>query len=307
MNRRFVWELSVTVSPEAEEAVGELFARIFGRPAAVCTDLKTRSSTVSIFAPNRRFFAEHRVSGVKAGLEKIAQCGLEVGPGRLHLRRLRQRNWAVAWKKQFKPIRIGSGLLIKPSWSKVKPRRGQAVVVIDPGLAFGTGHHPTTAFCLEQIVRLRKPGTRQAMLDIGTGSGILAVAAAKLGYGPVVAFDCDPNAVRVAKANSKRNRLVHKVRIQKADLANFTPPNRTKFDVVCANLNAELLLRHTRRIRSFIAPGGVLVLAGILEAEFGDVQRAYRKAGFKPAKTRTEKGWQSGLFVYNTAKPKKRK
>jgi ribosomal protein L11 methyltransferase len=307
MNQRFVWELSVTISPDAEEAVGELFARVFGRPAAVCTDLNTRTSTVSTYASNRRFFAERRVRAIKTGLKEIAQCNLEIGPARIRVRRLRQRNWAVAWKKQFKPVRVGSALLIKPSWSRIKPRKGELAIVLDPGLAFGTGHHPTTVFCLEQLIRLRKPGTRQSMLDIGTGSGILAVAAAKLGYEPVVAFDCDPNAVRVAKANVKRNRLVHKVRIQKADLANFAPANRTKFDVVCANLNGELLLRYTSRVRSFTVLGGALALAGILRAEFGDVQRAYRKAGFKLVKTNTEQEWQSGLFVFNAAKPRKRK
>ncbi len=297
MNGRIVWEFSVTVASEAEEAVAELFARVFAQQPITATDLRTRTTKVSIYSFGPQKFSQRAVRRVEAGLRNIERCGLDVTPARLQLRRLRQRNWAEAWKKQFKPIRIGSALLIKPSWSKCKPRKDQAVVVLDPGQAFGTGHHPTTAFCLRQIVSLRRPGLLQSFLDIGTGSGILAIAAAKLGYEPVVALDCDPKAVRIAKANVKRNKLTPIVRVIKADVATFRLPPPAKFDVVCANLNADVLVTWWPQITRLVASTGALVLAGVLESEFDQVRRVYEKAGFALADTETEKNWQSALFV----------
>ena len=139
---------------------------------------------------------------------------------------MRREDWAESWKRHFKPIEIGDALLVKPSWSKRRPRKNQAVVILDPGLSFGTGQHPTTAFCLREIVRLKlakergrlarefktrhhadEPSALQSFLDIGTGSGILAIAAAKLGYQPVHAFDFDAEAVRIARANARANRV----------------------------------------------------------------------------------------------------
>ncbi len=297
MNRRWVWEFSVTVALEAEEAVAELLGRVFRRPATVCTNLNTRTSTVSIYALNRCCFLKRFVRRVNVGLGKIADCGLEIRPARVRLRRLRQKNWAEAWKKQFKPIRISSRLLIKPSWSKAKPRQGLVEIVLDPGLAFGTGHHPTTVFCLRQIVKMRCRTKSQSFLDVGTGSGILAIAAAKLGFNPVLAFDSDANAVRVAKANIRRNKLTSKVRVLKADVATLRLPSRKRFDLVCANLNAELLTSYWRQIAKWVAPTGALVLAGVLKPEFEQVCRAYEKARFVRVKTKVEKGWQSGLFL----------
>lgn len=297
MSPRFIWELSVTVAAEAEEAVAEFLTRLSDQPVTVSTDVKNRISKVLIYSPSRRRFTKQFMRNVENGLSKVAQCGLDVSPGRIRLRRLRQKNWAETWKKQFKPIRIDSVLLIKPSWSKIKSPKGCISMVLDPGLAFGTGHHPTTAFCLRQIVRLHRTGAKQSFLDIGTGSGILAIAAAKLGYKPVLAFDKDPNAVRVAKANVKRNRLTGSVRVKRADLLNLRLPSGIKFDVVCANLNSELLLECKNQICKLVSQKGALVVAGILKSEFEQVHTAYRKAGFKLVETVCDKEWQSGLFT----------
>ena len=108
---------------------------------------------------------------------------MKIGAGKIEIAKVKREDWAESWKRHFHPIEIGKTLLVKPSWSKKRPAKNQAVVILDPGLSFGTGQHPTTSFCLHQIARGRKNGTpRPSFLDIGTGSGILAIAAAKLGY-----------------------------------------------------------------------------------------------------------------------------
>jgi ribosomal protein L11 methyltransferase len=177
---------------------------------------------------------------------------------------------------------------------RAKP--GQAVVVLDPGLSFGTGQHPTTSFCLRLLVNARRDDQAQSFLDIGTGSGILAIAAAKLGYRPVLAFDCDPDAVRVARANARRNRVGKRMRIQEADLRTFSPGRRRGHDVVCANLLANLLVAESGKILQQVKPGGLLVVAGILAREFDCVNRHYIAAGARLLRSCAQREWQSAAY-----------
>ena len=150
------------------------------------------------------------------------------------------------------------------------------MVVLDPGLSFGTGQHPTTAFCLRQLVARRRPGEAQSCLDIGTGSGILAIAAAKLGYAPVDAFDFDPEAVRIARANARRNGVAARIRFSRQDLTKLPRRSARKYSLVCANLISSLLLAERERILARLQPDGVLVVAGILKEEFAQVQSGLR-------------------------------
>jgi ribosomal protein L11 methyltransferase len=170
------------------------------------------------------------------------------------------------------------------------------LVVLDPGLSFGTGQHPTTEFCLREIVRCRKSGMHQLFLDIGTGSGILAIAAAKLGYKPVRAFDFDPEAVRVAQANASVNGVHKKIRIERGDVAKLPEKPKEQFDLVCANLISNLLIGERRKIAAQLKPGGTLVLAGILKAEFLEVQKEFESLGLKLVSARSKREWRSGSF-----------
>ena len=225
---------------------------------------------------------------------------------------MRREDWAESWKRHFKPLEIGDALLLKPSWEKRQPRKGQAVIILDPGLSFGTGHHATTGFCLRQLVEVRKgrgagresraSAPALSLLDIGTGSGILAIAAAKLGYSPVRCFDFDPESVRVAKANAAQNDVAHLVKPVRRDLTKLPPASATRYHVVCANLIYDLLIAERDRILSRLRPDGVLVLAGILQTQFAKVERAYRQAGLKLIATEVEKEWQSGAFVRRAGK-----
>jgi ribosomal protein L11 methyltransferase len=134
------------------------------------------------------------------------------------------------------------------------------------------------------------------MLDVGTGSGILAISAVKLGYADVEAFDFDPVAVRVAAKNCRVNRVDHKIRLSRRDLARIPMASRKKYDVICANLISNLLIAQRRRMTNRLAPGGSLILAGILNTEFHSVCAVYEKAGFRLVDSEREKEWKSGAF-----------
>ena len=170
-------------------------------------------------------------------------------------------------------------------------------MVLDPGLSFGTGQHATTGFCLRQLVAVRRGDLSQSFLDIGTGSGILAIAAAKLGYSPARAFDVDPEAVRVAKANARQNGVGRIVAVRRKDLTSVSKRAAKGFDVVCANLTADLLIGERWRIVSQLRSGGCLILSGILRTQFAAVRRAYSSAAFEVEGSKTEGDWRSGTFA----------
>ena len=290
-----LWRISVATTPEAEDAIVELLQRLLGPGATAYTDLETGRTTVALYLARKPEPALHAT--LSAGLADIRRCGLKTGPGRISVRKIRRAEWAEAWKRHFKPIEIGSALLIKPGWSRRRPRKGQAVIVLDPGLGFGTGQHPTTAFCLRQVAARRDPAVRQSFLDIGTGSGILAVAAARLGYSPVEAIDCDPEAVRAARANARRNRVLDRIRLRRADLTRLPSP-RAQYDLICANLISTLLVSERQRILAHLTADGTLVIAGILKTEFAAVRKTFEAAGLALVASRAEREWRSGAFCH---------
>lgn len=294
-----LWQVSVRTTSEAEEAVAELLGSVLGPPASSYTDAETRETVVSVYLEEKPAGWRGGVcpSALARGLRRIAASGLDLGPGRISLRRLRRADWAESWKRHFPPLEIGSALLLKPGWSRRRPRKGQAVVVLDPGLSFGTGRHPTTAFCLRQLVARRRPGEAQSCLDIGTGSGILAIAAARLGYAPVDAFDDDPQAVAVARANARRNRVAGRIGFARRDLTRLPRRARRQYAIVCANLVAGLLREQRERLLARLRPDGVLVAAGILAAEYEQVRRAFAAAGLRQIAARTQGEWRSGAFT----------
>lgn len=297
MPRAPLWQISVPVTAEAEEAAGELLARVFGVPPVAYLDARTRRLTLSSYLDRPAAWSDDARARLAAGLAHLRACGVDPGRARITATKLRHEDWAESWKRHFRAMEFGRALLVKPTWIRRRPRAGQQVVVLDPGLSFGTGQHPTTRFCLEQIVACRKTNTEQSLLDIGTGSGLLAIAAAKLGYWPVEAYDFDPDAVRVARANARQNGVSRAVKLSQRDLTREPRRSVQKFDVVCANLIHDLLIAESARILARLRPGGTLVLAGILRAQFPAVARAYRAAGLRLVATQRENEWQSGAFA----------
>ena len=292
-NTNSLRKLSIEIAPEAEEAVIELLSAVFGQSPSVYSNLERQKTTASVFVS--KISPDHRAQ-VRNGLANIQRSGLNIGSAHVQVRAMRRENWAESWKRHFKPIEIGDRLVVLPSWSRRKPKRGQAKVILDPGLSFGTGHHPTTAFCLTQIAALRDKEVSQSMLDVGCGSGILSIAAAKLGYSPVIAFDFDPDAVRVARENAKLNGV--QINIFRRDLTQMPTRTNRRFHVVCANLIYDVLIREREKLLSRLAPDGTLVLAGILKEQFPKVQRSYCAAGLKLVASRTAKEWRSGALRF---------
>ena len=305
MPLRALWKLSVVVSSAAEEAVSEILTERFGKSISSYTDFETGISRVSIFFEGRPLFPRRERQALAGALARLKEYGLESRPTVLSLARIRNRDWAESWKLHFKPIQIGSALLIKPSWSRRQPKKGQAVIVLDPGLSFGTGQHPTTSFCLRQVARLRPRRKGKSFLDIGTGSGILAIAAAKLGYAPVNALDHDPQAVRITRENARRNRVADKIHFKQQDVTKWSRGGQRQYDLVCANLISNLLIEQRSRIIPRVKPGGTLVLAGILAVEFKQVEVAYARLGMKLVTHRLQKEWCSGCFIRSSNESRK--
>ena len=298
MNRRPLWQITVTVAGEAEDAVCEMMERVFARPATVYAREETSMSLISVFCEKQSAWNATRRKVMVSELRQIEACGLRAGPIGIAVKKLRPVDWAEAWRSHFRPIEVGLALLVKPSWSNRRPRKDQAVVVLDPGLSFGTGQHPTTLFCLQQLVETRYPSRPQSFLDIGTGSGILAIAAAKLGYAPVDAFDFDPEAIRVARLNALKNQVQGRISLRRQDLTDLPLNGPGRYNLVCANLIFDLLLEESRRIVKRLALDGTLILAGILGNQFDKVRRHYQGKGLKLVKNLADGEWQSGSFTF---------
>jgi ribosomal protein L11 methyltransferase len=304
MKNKSPWGISVSTSLEAEDAVAELLGTIFNRSTSSYCDAEAQTSVVSVFCESKP--SQTAREAIAAGLHRIKNCGLKIGAGKIKTAKVRRKDWAESWKRHFKAIEIGDALLVKPSWIKKHPRKNQAVVILDPGLSFGTGQHATTSFCLHQIVaivcdrrnRRSQSAATKSFLDIGTGSGILAIAAAKLGYKPVRAFDFDPEAVRVARANARVNRVKRKLKITRDNATKLPLHPVHKYDLVCANLISNLLIAERRRIVAQLNRAGILVLAGILKSEFKQVQTTFEDLGLKLVVGKSEKEWRSGSFRF---------
>jgi ribosomal protein L11 methyltransferase len=284
-----LWEISATASETNEDAVAAFFEETFQQIPSVYVDARTGERTVTIYSPAR-------------------PTVLDCPSGRLNVRKL-DPDWKESWKKHFKPIEVGNALLVKPSWSKKKARVGQKQIILDPGLSFGTGQHATTSYCLSEIVRINQrraqTGTSasharptSSFLDIGTGSGILAIAAAKVGYSPIEAIDYDADAVRIAKENAKRNRVEHKIRFEHQDLTQIKIGHFPRCDLICANLIYDMLCAEAKKITSWLEPGGNLVLAGILREQFGKVRATYERLGLKLVRSKMHNEWHSGTMTW---------
>ncbi|HEX9241845.1 MAG TPA: 50S ribosomal protein L11 methyltransferase [Anaeromyxobacter sp.] len=184
-------------------------------------------------------------------------------------------DWGEGWKKDFRPLDVGR-VRVRPSWIDAPPPPGAVEVVLDPGMAFGTGTHPTTALCLAALSDLLGNRTGASVLDVGTGSGLLAIAARKLGAARVAGNDEDPVAVRVARENAEKNGTA--LELTEAPLEAIAGT----FDVVVANILANVLVELAPALADKVAPGGVLLLSGILHPQEDEVRSAHEAVGLAP-------------------------
>ena len=289
-----VWVLT---TPAAGGAVGALLESIFGTTASVWSEDRSNEAKVTVYL-ERDSVASGEEASLGQGLEILRAAGVDVGAGNWAVERVKREDWSESWKKHFSPIEVGDRLLVKPEWEEIEPKLGQAVVILNPGMSFGTGHHATTLFCLKQLAECMPVGGGKSLLDAGTGSGILAISAAKLGYAPVEAWDFDPVAVGVARRNAEQNGLGQALAFEDRDLTKM-PPGGRQFDVVCANLMSELLVAEKSKLASWLAPTGRLVLAGVLLEQFAQVEAAFCGLGMELVATETLDEWRSGAFQFS--------
>ena len=203
-----------------------------------------------------------------------------------------EEDWANSWKAYYKPIKIGSKLVIVPAWEKYEEKEGELIVRMDPGMAFGTGTHETTRLVIQLLESYTKPGCR--MLDVGTGSGILAICASKLGARECRAYDIDPMAVRVANENIKDSGLEN-ITCEVSDLLRQVDKS-SPYDLICANIVADIIIRMTPDVGAYMHENTVLLASGIISERSDDVVECFQKHGFRIVEKLEDNGW-CGLAV----------
>ncbi len=280
MNQMAKWlELSIRTTPEYVEPLSELFRR-YGEGSVVVEEEgdwdpdndpsdpgPPTSVVVKTYMPVDATTANRR-GMIDVGVRLVSLLQPMDG---LQERFLEEGEWEAAWKAHFTLLRVGKRLIIKPTWQEYAPAAGEVLVELDPGMAFGTGHHPTTRMCLEELERRLRPGMH--VLDLGTGSGILAIAAAKLGAASVFALDVDSAAIKAAGDNIRHNRVARKVRLFAGTLPNpkVLPGS---MDLVVANITARAIAEVAQPIAEALAPGGVLIASGIIMERQGEAETA---------------------------------
>lgn len=207
---------------------------------------------------------------------------------------VRMEDWAESWKRFFKTLRISPHLVVRPPWEEYTPAPGERVIVLDPGMSFGTGKHETTRSCLRLLDELAPECANGRLLDVGCGSGILSIAAAMLGYRDVLGIDNDPDAVRIAAENAAANSVAAKFSV--CDLAVC----RERAPVVVANVLAPVLTRFAAQVSACVerVPGNALILSGILDTQYPAVRAAYEAQGAVERRTVLAGEWRSGLFEF---------
>lgn len=277
-----------------EQCVNPLFEVFDGGDFVLSSyrDIEESATTMQIFFPEPEgdggAMRNAAIAALKSALDIIG-----IDP-EIKVRTFPDEDWTLSYRLHFKTTVLSPRLAVVPAWEKYEPTDGQKVLRIDPGMAFGTGNHATTRACLEYIAAA---DIRPTFLDVGCGSGILAVAAKLLGFGDVRGFDIDADAVRVASETAAANGA--DVTFFRGDLSGIMagsgdiPPA----DFVAANVLGPVLIRFAERISALVKPGGSLILSGILDELYPEVKAEYERRGFKERSSMLVGEWRTGLFA----------
>ncbi|CAM2832439.1 50S ribosomal protein L11 methyltransferase [Paenibacillus sediminis] len=236
---------------------------------------------------------------IKPRIEQLAEFDINVGEVTYKVRTVSDDDWANAWKQYFKPLRVSGRLTIKPTWEEYTPSSSDEYIIeLDPGMAFGTGAHPTTSLCLRTLEQVIHGG--EEVIDVGTGSGILAIGAVKLGAKHVLALDLDPVAVSSARENAKINHLEDRITVKESDLlgvikgtneANEPLGIKLPVQVIVANILAEIIMLFIDDVYEALEPGGYYIASGIYKNKEQDVKQALISSGFDIEETNREEDW----------------
>ena len=229
-----------------------------------------------------------RIMHIESELSRIRALDLGMDLGKLETRThsVAEEDWTESWKKAFKPFRLGDHMVVKPSWETAETRPGDHIIEIDPGMAFGTGTHETTGMCVRLVEKYVRPG--DTAIDIGTGTGILAIAAAHMGARHVLATDLDAVAVRVARENVKINGFEGVIDVRCGDLLEVVDE---RADVVIANIIADVIIGLAAPAKPHVAEGGVFICSGIAVNRLEDVLSALNAAGYRVLDTLVQGEW----------------
>lgn len=274
-------ELSINVPFEYVEPVSYLFER-YGYGLSV----ETKPGEHAILRSYLPSLSRQRLAHIEVGI-KLASSVADVGE--LQIRPLDDNeDWRDNWKQHFTLLRVGEHLVIKPSWIDYETQPGDVLVELDPGLAFGTGYHPTTYSCLEALEELVRPGS--TVLDVGTGSGILTIAAAKLGAGHITAVDIDGHAVRAAQRNFRRTGIADRVNAQSGSIPSAATRG-SSYDIAVANISARGIRIVAPAIPDLLASSGVFIASGIIVDQHDEAATAIENAGLRINEIRQKEDW----------------
>lgn len=230
---------------------------------------------IKTYIPEERNVLE-LVETIKAKISLLPSFGLDIGEGTVFLSDVNESDWANEWKKYYKPTKIGQKIVVKPTWEDYDKQEGDLIIELDPGMAFGTGTHETTSMCIRELEKYVDESKR--VFDIGCGSGILAIAAAKLGGKEVVAGDLDEVAVKVSKENCELNNVSDKVVVKHGSLFEVV---EGKADVIVANIIADIIKILANDVSKFLSEDGVFISSGIIHAKIDEVVESLEKNGFE--------------------------
>ncbi|BEU88578.1 50S ribosomal protein L11 methyltransferase [Selenomonas sp. TAMA-11512] len=296
--------ITISTSHEAAELVASLFedlgagGAVIDDPALLnayirsgewdYTDLEEREET-SVVRVSAYIAADERLREkaelLRRGLADLQAKGVDTAPADITEELVEDEDWAETWKAYFHPEKIGEKIVIAPTWETYEAKEGDIVVRLDPGAAFGTGQHETTALCIRALERLVEPGMR--VFDVGTGSGVLSICAAKLGAGDITAMDFDPIACRVARENIEVNG-VGNVEVFESDLLQKASG---RADLIIANIVADIIIRMFENVSDYLEDGGKMLLSGIIDDRVDDVLAAAKARGIRVESVELDKGW----------------
>lgn len=228
---------------------------------------------------------EEIIAYIKEKLEEIKSMGVDIGEGTLEYQKVNEEDWANNWKKYYKPTKVGNNIVIKPIWEEYEGKQDEMVIELDPGMAFGTGTHETTRMCIEAIEKYTKEDT--VVFDIGTGSGILAIAAAKIGAKNALGVDLDPVAVESAKENVEFNKL-NNIEILEGNLLDVV---EGKADLVVANIIAEVICILVDDVKKVLNNEGLFITSGIIHERCDMVVNKLEESGFQVVEVNKDGEW----------------
>ena len=228
---------------------------------------------------------EEIVAAVKDKLQEVKEFGIDIGQGRVEYKEMYEEDWANNWKQYYKPVKITDKIVIKPIWEDYKKQDGELIIELDPGMAFGTGTHETTRMCIKALDKYVKPNT--TVFDVGCGSGILAIAAAKLGSKHVVGVDLDPVAVASSKENISFN-SIDNIEVLEGNLLDVVDG---KADIVVANIIAEIICVLTEDVKKALNKDGLFITSGIIHDRVDMVKEKFEECGFEVLEINKDGEW----------------